>query len=45
MKIYPQLKSAEGIAALLSSEDFTQVYRLADQIRRETVGDLSLIHI
>ena len=40
MKIYPQLKSAEGIAALLSSEDFTQVYRLADQIRRETVGDI-----
>lgn len=40
MKIYPQLKSAEGIAALLSSEDFTQVYRLADQIRCETVGDI-----
>lgn len=39
MRIYPQLKSAAGIAGLLALEDFSPVYKLADEVRREAVGE------
>ncbi len=39
MKIREKLGSAEGIASLLTLEDFGSVYALADRTRREAVGD------
>ena len=37
--IYLKLDSEEGIASLLTMDDFTAVYELADKTRREAVGD------
>ena len=37
--IYLKLDSEEGIASLLTMDDFTAVYELADMTRREAVGD------
>lgn len=38
-EIYLRLKSAEGIASLLALDDFSPVYREADRVRKEHVGD------
>lgn len=38
--IYRKLESREGIASLLTLDDFSPVYRLADRVRKEAVGDI-----
>lgn len=41
-QIYRQLNTEEGVAALLAAapQDFAEVYREADRVRREAVGDV-----